>query len=213
MMRDLLYYAQLGVEAVLGVFGLRLYEEPRYAVIGPLPGGGEVRRYDARLAAEVRLAGTLGKEGADRAFRLLFAYIAGANRGGTGEEKIAMTVPVEVTGRGETVAMTAPVETAAAADGTQMRFFLPARFTSDTAPQPSDPRVRLVAVPEETVAVVRFSGTPDEAEISRRRAALLAALEDSPWRAASDPVVLLYDAPFTLPFVRRNEVAVMVVPR
>jgi hypothetical protein len=210
-MRDLLYYAQLAVEATVGVFGIRLYEEPRYAVIESVPGAVEVRRYEARLAAEATLAGTGGTEGADRAFRLLFDYITGANRGGG--EKIAMTVPVEVTRRGETVAMTVPVETAAAAQGTRMRFFLPSGFTPDTAPQPTDPRIRLVEVPGEIVAVLRFSGAPDEAEISRRRAALLAALEGSRWRAASEPVMLFYDAPFTLPFLRRNEAAVTVVPR
>ena len=212
-MQDLLYYAQLAVEAALGVFGIRVYEEPRYAVIGQLPGGVEVRSYDARLAAEVTIAGPGGKEDADQAFRLLFAYIAGANRGSAGGEKVAMTVPVEVTGRPERMPMTVPVETAAGARETRMRFFLPSRFEPDTAPQPTDPRIRLVEVPGETVAVLRFSGVPHEEEVSRRRAALLAALDGSRWGASSEPVTLFYDAPFTLPFVRRDEAAVAVAPR
>jgi hypothetical protein len=74
------------------------------------------------------------------AFRILFAYIGGAN---AGADKIAMT---------------APVETAPGARGIRMRFFLPARYTASTAPRPTDGRVRLVPVPEETIAVLRFTG-------------------------------------------------------
>ena len=33
-MKDILYYAQLALESVASVFGLRPYEEPKYAVIG-----------------------------------------------------------------------------------------------------------------------------------------------------------------------------------
>ena len=209
-MRDLLYYAQLALESIVGVFGLRLYEEPRYAVVETLAGGVEVRRYEPRLAAEVDES---GMPGADRAFSTLFAYIAGANRGAETGEKIAMTTPVEVASAPEKVAMTAPVEKAPTAAGVRMRFFLPAHYTRETAPVPADPRVRVVEVPAENLAVLRFSGSAPDAEIARRRAALLDAVGRSSWRTDGEVVTLFYDAPFTLPFARRNEVAVAVAPR
>ena len=112
MLRDVLYYAQLVLEATLGVFGLRIYEEPRHHVLATLGDGVEIRRYAPRLAAETEVAGD-DVEARSRAFRILFAYIAGAN---AGAEKIAMT---------------APVETAPGAGGVRMRFFLPARYTAE----------------------------------------------------------------------------------
>lgn len=211
MMRDFLYYMHLVFEAAAGVFGIRPYEEPSYAVDDRLTGGIEVRRYEARLAAEVLLAEAEGRAGANRAFSLLFDYIAGNNRGADAEEKIAMTVPVEVASRNEKIAMTVPVESVRSASGTRMRFYLPSRYTLESAPRPLDPRVRLIDAPSEMLAVLRFSGAPDEREIAARQRSLIEALAGSGWRPAADPVTLFYDAPFTLPFLRRNEVAVAVL--
>lgn len=209
-MRDALYYAQLALESVVGVFGIRLYEQPRYVLEARLGGGVEVRRYGPRLAAEVEMAAATPKEESERAFRALFEYIAGANGGGAGGEKIAMTTPVEVSREPEKIAMTTPVETARSGSVTRMRFFLPARLTRETAPAPRDPRVRIVEIPPDLLAIRRFSGTAPDDEIARQREALLRTLAGSDWRPAGRPVTLVYDAPFTLPFVRRNEVAVSV---
>lgn len=211
-MRDVLYYAQLAVESFVGIFGIRIYEEPRFTVLDRLDAGIEVRRYEPRLAAEVDEPGT-DEEGRSRAFSLLFEYIAGANVGPERGEKIAMTAPVEVARRSQKVAMTVPVETSREGPGTRMRFFLPAKYTLASAPTPTDPRVRLVEVPAESIAVMRFSGLADDGDVARRRDAMLEALATSDWTVAGDVTTLFYDAPFTLPFVRRNEVSVAVVPR
>lgn len=210
-MSNALYYATLAIESVAGFFGVRLYEEPRYAVESRLA-DVEVRRYEPRLAAEVEIAGATPDEESERAFGALFEYIAGANAGSAGGERIAMTAPVEVAREPEKIAMTVPVEKTRSGAGTRMRFFLPARFTRGTAPAPKDPRVRIVELPPETLAVLRYSGAASDDEIARRRDELLRALEDSRWRPDGEPVSLFYDAPFTLPFVRRNEVAVPVSP-
>ena len=104
------YYGVLALESVVGVFGIRLYEEPRYDVIDRLAHQVEIRRYGQRLAAEVEIPAA-GEVGRNEAFQLLFAYIAGANRtAASGSDRIAMTVPVEVHDR-EKVAMTVPVQT------------------------------------------------------------------------------------------------------
>jgi hypothetical protein len=206
MLRDVRYYAQLVLEATLGVFGLRIYEEPRHHVVTTLGDGVEIRRYAPRLAAETEVAGD-DVEARSHAFRILFTYIAGAN---AGAEKIAMTAPVATAPPAATIAMTAPVQTAPGAGGVRMRFFLPARYTAATAPRPTDARVHLIPVPEETMAVLRFSGRGEEAELARRTAALRAVLAPTPWRPVADPVILFYDPPFTLPFLRRTEAAVRV---
>jgi hypothetical protein len=106
--------------------------------------------------------------------------------------------------------MTAPVAVAAGEGGLLMRFFMPAAYTRDTLPRPTDPRVRIVEVPAGTVAVLRYTGSTSPRAAAARAADLLASLEGSGWRATGAPTNLFYDPPWTVPFLRRNEVAVPV---
>ena len=115
------YYIALAFKSLLGIFGVRLYEEPRYEVIDRVADRVEIRRYGARVAAEAQVA-IAGEAGNNEAFKLLFAYIAGANQAASsGDGKIAMTVPVEVRDNA-LVAMTVPVQTSQKNGGTVMRF-------------------------------------------------------------------------------------------
>jgi hypothetical protein len=196
-MDKIAYYAITVFEAVLGVFGIRgLYEQPRYTVVEQLDRGVEIRAYDERLAVETDSRG----QGDGEAFGRLFRYITGANRGG---DRIAMTAPVEV--GGQRIAMTVPVEQGA---GGTMRFFLPRKVARAGAPEPTEKGVRLVHVPAERMAALRFSGmsTPEAwAEHERILSEVLAAMSRKP----EGPFIFMgYDPPFSVPFLRRNEVAV-----
>ena len=132
----------------------------------------------------------------------------GANRTG---ERIAMTAPVESANASEQIAMTVPVETARSDEGrVYMRFFLPAEYDRDSAPDPLNPDVRIVEVPEQTVAVLRFSGSTSEEAVEEQTKALLETLDGSSLRPTSPVVAYFYDPPWTLPFLRRNEVVVAV---
>ncbi|MDP2373396.1 heme-binding protein [Reyranella sp.] len=207
MWQAISYYGVLALQSLVGVVGIRLYEEPRFDIVGSLKNGIEIRRYGPRLAAEVE-TGEAGDAGRDEAFGLLFAYIAGANRtSALANERVAMTVPVEVR-VGERLAMTVPVQVIDPGAVGAMRFYLPAKFTRDTALAPTDARVRLVTSPTETIAVLRYSGSG--ADGTQRRRELIAGLPGSPWQPVGEPYTLSYDAPFTLPFARRNEAAVRV---
>ncbi|MQX36726.1 SOUL family heme-binding protein [Roseospira navarrensis] len=197
----------------------RRIEEPPYTVEETLDEATEIRRYAPRLAAEARLPGGDDPLTRGRAFRVLFDYIAGNNSTDT---RVAMTAPVEsrdggagggAGGRGRDgarIPMTVPVQSANDGTGYAMRFFLPAGFTSETAPQPRDGRVRVVEIPETLMAVRRFTGLRGGIMVARQAAILRKALGGSVWRAAGDPVAWFYDPPSTLPFLRRNEVAVPV---
>ena len=63
------------------------------------------------------------------------------------------------------------------------------------------------------MAVLRLSGSGSREELIKRSAGLLEGLSATPWRPAGDVAMLFYDAPFTIPFLRRNEAAVRVDPR
>lgn len=197
-----LYYALTFAESALSVVGIRAtYEQPAYAVVERLPRAVEIRRYEPRVAVETDMAGP----GDAEAFRRLFRYITGANRGG---DRVAMTVPVE---QGTRIAMTVPVEQGG--DARVMRFFLPAAVAKAGPPEPTEAGVRIARLPGETVAALRFSGTVDARAREKREAVLRQVLARAAREADGPSRVLSYDPPFAIPFLKRNEIVVPVADR
>lgn len=221
MLRRLAAVATAAVLGACTVIGVRAgTEEPAHAVVGR-QGEVEIRRYGPRLAAETLIEGGTEEAARSEGFRRLAGYIFGGNRPAA---KIAMTAPVEQVAPTR-IAMTAPVSSArvsqapagqapsAAGDAWRIRFFMPATWTRETLPVPNDPLVRIVEVPGETVAVLRFSGVPSAAAVAEQGPRLLQALEAGPWAPTGAVTGWFYDPPWTLPPLRRNEVAVAVEPR
>ena len=123
-----------------------------------------------------------------------------------------MTAPVAQAR--EAIAMTAPVVQARDASGQWViRFFMPENYTMETLPKPLDPAVRLVPVPAQVTAVLRFSGSTAPARVEAKEKELLRLLQDSAWQPSGAVVAWFYDPPWTLPPFRRNEVAVPVARR
>ena len=183
------------------------YEAPRYAV-RLRSGKVEYRQYEPYLVAE-----TLVQDAADfdragnEGFRRLFRYIAGGN---TSRSRIAMTAPVSQSAPSEKIAMTVPVQQTGSAAGWRVAFMLPRQYTLDTAPVPSDPRVQVVAVPGRLIAVLRYAGRWTESNYAAHRDELLQLLAMAGLQPSGEPQLARYNAPYTLPFLRRNEVSVDV---
>ncbi len=202
------------VEAAGFVVGVRAGTEEPPHTVEQISNGLQIRRYGPRIAAETVVNDT--EEGArNRGFRALAGYIFGANHA---KSKIAMTAPVsQQRGRangGERIAMTAPVSQEAGPDGTwAIRFFMPVKWTLDTLPAPNDDAVKLVTVPAENFAVLRFTGARGPGAVASRTDELLRLLDDTEYRPAGPAVAWFYDPPWTVPCLRRNEVAVPVTTR
>jgi hypothetical protein len=193
---------------VLSTFGINTgTEQPKYEVIERLGDSVEIRRYAPRIAAEATIDMTKTGNPRGEAFRIVAAYIFGANKG---KKNIDMTSPVEVKTTGEKIAMTAPVEVKKSEKLLTMRFFMPTKYSREELPEPADSRVRLVDAPSETNAVLRFTGSTDDAAISARTTELLKLLRGTNWTAEGPPTALFYNPPWTIPFLRRNEIAVVV---
>ena len=206
-MRFLDIPGQVG-ESLLSIVGVRIgTEEPHY-LASPLTDRVEIRRYGPRIAAETTVAGE-----EDRArsigFRRLASYIFGANHR---DETISMTAPVSQQA-GDAIAMTAPVaQSRTANDQWVIRFFMPSKWTMDTLPEPDDDKVELVPVPGETVAVLRFSGDRGPRAVTDHVDQLRNILGDNAIEPIGEPVAWFYDPPWTLPFRRRNEIAIPIEP-
>lgn len=163
------------------------YEMPPYRV-ERVEGAREIRSYGPHLLAEVRVAG--GRQGAiQTGFRMLAGYIFGGNASG---EKIAMTVPVAQTAEGEHWVVS---------------FMMPARFTAETLPAPRDERIRFVPAGPSRQVVERFPGVPGTGDMAARAEGLRTWAEGEGLTILAGPHYYFYDAPMTLPWKRRNEVA------
>jgi hypothetical protein len=163
--------------------------------------------------AETEVTGDFDAVG-NKAFRILADYIFGNNRS---QEKMEMSAPVNqrpASGVGEKMEMTAPV-TQRPAGGTEaetfvLGFVMPSHYSLKTLPEPKDPRVRLREEPAKLMAVRRYSGRWTQSNYRENEILLLGALEKASLRPISTPVYARYNSPFSLWFLRRNEVMVEV---
>ncbi|MCT7658433.1 SOUL family heme-binding protein [Mycobacterium deserti] len=193
------------VESVLSIAGVRVgTEEPHYlATI--LTDNVQIRRYGPRVAAQT-VVDADEEHARNVGFRRLARYIFGGNHH---DESIAMTAPVSQQS-GEKIAMTAPVAQSSEGGRSTIRFFMPSKWSMATLPQPDDDEVALVELPAETYAVQRFTGDRSPQAVAARTEELLKTLRDNGVEPAGEPLAWFYDPPWTLPFRRRNEIAIPV---
>ena len=181
-------------------------EEPEYEVIAEYA-DFELRHYAPYIVAEVDVDGEM-MEGGNSAFKILAGYIFGDNRAA---EKMAMTAPVE-SRPSEKMAMTAPVTSTETADKTTYAFVMEKKYTLDSLPAPTDERIRIRKVPERIVAARRYSGRWTEKKYELNETALMDALAKQGIETVGSPTLARYNSPFSLPFARRNEVMIEIVP-
>jgi hypothetical protein len=203
MHRPLALLLSIGIAQLMTGAAMAATEEPKYDVI-LRQDAFELRRYAPTIVAEVTLAGE--RDAAlNQGFRLLAAYIFGGN---APKERIAMTAPVtqSPSGAGETIAMTTPVSAQAVAGEWRIRFTMPSQYALSTLPTPDDPQVKLREVPGRQFAVIRFSGFRTDGALQERTSELQAFIRSKGLVPIGEPTYAFYDPPWTLPFMRRNEV-------
>jgi SOUL heme-binding protein len=178
------------------------YAEPAYTVVKQA-GDIEIRDYAPMIVAEVIRSGQRA-EAISAGFRPLADYIFGKN---APKAEIAMTAPVTQERRGQEIAMTAPVTQEADKDGVwKVRFVMPAQWTMASLPKPINSDVRLLEIPAERRAVIRFSGFTFTSTIQEKTAELRMYIAAHGYTPVGEPVFAFYNPPWTLPFLRRNEV-------
>jgi len=166
----------------------------------------EVRDYAPHILAETIVEGEM-KEAGNMAFRRLFNYISGDNRS---QDKVAMTAPVSQVPEGEKIEMTAPVGQQNVQGRWAVSFMMPASYTLETLPVPVDPKVSLRQVPARRLAAVRYSGTWSKKNYLRYLQELESWINDEGLTIVGEPLWARYNPPFTLWFLRRNEILIPV---
>lgn len=198
----------VGVITILltGVLNVMATEEAPYNVLKS-DGIFELREYEPQILAEVVVDGDIEDAG-NTAFRPLFKYISGDNRS---RSMISMTAPVSQESKGEKISMTAPVSQESIQGKWAVSFMMPASYTMETIPVPDNPAIKLRRVPARTVAAVRYSGFWSEEKYLLHKNKLESWLRDNKLTAAGEPVWARYNPPFTLWFLRRNEILIPVL--
>ena len=157
-------------------------------------------------------------------FRTLARYIGvfgtpenrvrGADGDPTNPSKIAMTAPVI----NQTIAMTAPVLNeridmtspvlSSNTGRSTMAFVLPKEYkTVDSAPIPTNKNVRLRQLPKRKCAVMQFTWNVNEKQGEEKAKTFIKTLEKRGY-ATGNWQLARYNPPFTIPFLRTNEIIV-----
>jgi hypothetical protein len=180
-------------------------EEPTFRTVLQ-EGDFAIRDYPALVVAEVTVAGDQ-KEAANKGFRLLAGYIFGGNKRKQG---IAMTAPVAQERTGEKIAMTAPVTQTPYGGEWVVRFTMPSAYALDALPRPDNPKVRLRTAPPARVAVIQFSGLARPDDVAAKTVELIAWIKSHHLHAKGPASLAQYNPPWTLWFMRRNEVMIPI---
>ena len=182
-------------------------EEPAYTVIEKEE-DFELRIYSPMIVAETLVSGSMN-QASNAGFRLIADYIFGNNslREG-GNEKISMTAPVAMQPMSEKISMTTPVSMEDLDGQWRVHFVMPSAFTLASLPKPNNAAVTIREVPECRYAVLRFSGLAGEEKTARKTIELMSWLASKGVTPIEAPVLARYNPPWTLPFLRRNELMV-----
>jgi len=126
-----------------------------------------------------------------------------------------MTAPVITRSQSQAIKMTAPVLTSASDDkkGPEyMAFVLPFEYKElSQVPVPTSQKVTIKSIPSKLIAVTRFSGSYRKDFFAQKHSKLVNDLVSEEYVSAEQKdslewSIAQYHPPFTLPFLRRNEI-------
>ncbi len=182
-------------------------EQPSFTV-ERAEGRIELRAYPPMIVAEAAVRGDR-KDAIRQGFQIIAGYIFGAN---AGAQKVEMTAPVM-----QEKSLTGPSDgrlvEQTSGNSWVVRFVMPRRWSLATLPKPKDPRVTLKARPAATFAAIRFSGLAPATAIQQKTQELSDFIAKNKLEPEGAPILAFFDPPWTLPFLRRNEVMIEVKPR
>jgi hypothetical protein len=183
------------------VLGIRSASEPRYEIL-TANDKIEIRQYPPMVVAQTAVNADY-KDSSSQGFNRLAGYIFGKNKS---EQKMTMTAPVFQEQEVAIMDMTVPVIQQKTQQVWLMEFVLPEKYTVSSAPKPLDSAVLIKKIPSKKVAVIKYSESLSEQGIEEKSEELKYWLFKKGYKPISTSRSAAYDPPWTLPFLRRNEV-------
>jgi hypothetical protein len=167
----------------------------------------ELREYRPKLIAQVLVNGTFDNA-SSKGFRLLADFIFGNNKTNEGPKKIDMTAPVVSRDASEKIEMTTPIISEETERGWYISFNMPKQYSKDTLPIPNNPEVKIMDVPAEKFAVITFSGLVRKKKYMEMLNQLKEEMKKRNLEPKGPVMLARYNPPWTLPFLRRNELMI-----
>ena len=202
-----MYQSLILILSIYGSLALAI-EEPPYSV------ESKTNKYEIRYYEKVLVAETLVQEdfedAGNAAFRILADFIFGNNKSQT---KISMTAPVTQQPFPEKISMTAPVTQTAQKCGYLVQFMMPKEYTAQTLPVPIDQRISIRELAARRIAVYRYSGTWSEDNYKQELDDFRKALTQDKINVIGEPTLSRFNSPFSLWFLRRNEIWFEIAPK
>ena len=185
--------------------GAMATEEAKYELVHQ-EGDFQVRQYEAHIVAETIVDSEFEDAGSE-AFQRLFKYISGNN---TAKQSIDMTAPVSQEADGQKIDMTSPVGQQSVNGRWAVSFMMPASSSYETLPKPNNSDVVLKQVPERYIASIEYSGFWSETSYKENKNKLQAWISKNGYQVIGEPIWARYNDPFTLWFLRRNEILIPI---
>ncbi|KAJ3378277.1 hypothetical protein HDU92_007545 [Lobulomyces angularis] len=202
----------------LTLFGYISQEQPAYDVLS-LKKGFQVRKYGSQLRASFTFSIDPSLQyqtkGMCAGYKPLSDYITGQNVSKSIDKKEVDEATPVLKQKQVNIAMTAPVLTSQSKPGEQtMTFLMPPKYTLDSIPLPLNTDVKLMRVPEHTVAVLKFNGHLNAKLVEVKEQQLRKACEEEGVKLDNDKnnvQVASYNPPWTFGYFRTNEIFIPVV--
>ncbi len=168
-----------------------IYKEPEYSLLNKNR-NIEIRQYGEYIVARTSVPLNNGKELENNMFRTLASYIFRGNQ------------------KNQYIHMTAPVTTFKDDNAYNMFFYM--LNTNDIAdlPNPSGQDITFEKFNLGKCAVISFSGLVNDRKVIKYKNKLQKFLNQGDYKAISAFMINRYDSPWTLPFMRRNEILVKI---
>ena len=184
--------------------GIRREETPAYKILEK-EDNKEIREYQPYIKASVTVSGSYD-DAVELAFKKLAGYIFGKNKK---QKPLPMTAPVLIKTESQPIPMTAPVLIQQTNDLLTMSFIMPAKFTLQELPIPDDHDISFATTEKQLFAVIRFNGRISQKTHQKHQKELSQWLRQfKSYKENGTGFFAGYDPPWTIPFLRRNEVMI-----
>lgn len=160
-------------------------ETAKYEVIKTISSKIEIREYKDLVLAKI----STKKKSQNNNFRALFKFISGENEQ---DQKIKMTTPVFQNN---------------IQDREFMSFVMPDRFNENNLPKPKNKNIKIKILKNTKFIAIIFSGRAVDKNFNKYQKVLERAIEENGLKVdLENPINAYYNAPWTIPFLKRNEV-------
>ena len=181
------------IKSIPEIFGIRTNEEPAYKILKK-NNNIEIHKYSKQLLSQITFKKSNFDDFREEAFKILATYIFGGNKSHT---QMAMTSPV--------------LEEKSSQEQWTMSFIHQSKYNMTNVPTPINSHVKLEEIAGFDAAIIRYNGNNTIEKVKFQEQLLEQWLVKNPqFKTKGNFFIAQYDAPFVLPFFKRNEIFIKV---